>query len=85
VVATSTAERGRYATVCPPAVQSACHFKILDPPLGMDLTQNANYPTAIVDNLKRIFYDRMSFLTPIVEYLSCGSDLTSAKQSSEEC
>jgi len=42
-------------------------LKILYPPLGMNLTQNANFPTAIFGNLERMFYDRMPFLTLIVE------------------
>jgi len=49
----------------------------------MDLTQNANFPTAIFGKLERMFYDRMPFLTPIVK--AYGSDLTWAEQQSEEC
>jgi len=41
--------------------------------------------TVIFGNLERMFYDRMPFLTLIVEYVyAYGSDLTSAKQPSEQ-
>jgi len=61
------AVHGRYATVSPPPFKQLA-FPFKNPgsaTVDMDLTQNPNFPTDIFDNLERMFYDRMSFLTPI--------------------